>query len=172
VASAEKVVFGSVLSSAGAEELATETTEISMNSFSSLSKSRAWAGSHIESLLLGGGQLSPEDEEAASLWFITDWAGAVADATVGMIAFQLASIPVLTVAGCQQLKVDVSYLRFADFFMYSVLLHLTNSCFVVSNVFNAVGLKLHPLLDHICTITDPKRELSGISLAVEGLSGE
>jgi hypothetical protein len=37
------------------------------------------------------------------------------------------------------------------------------------NVFNAMGLKLHPILEHICCIVE--RKSSQLSVAIDGLSG-
>lgn len=48
---------------------------------------------------------------AAVLAFVNEWLTAIADAAVGLLAFQVANIAVLSPAGCAQLLTDVEYLR-------------------------------------------------------------
>ena len=43
--------------------------------------------------------------------FVNEWLTAIADATVGLLAGQVAAIPQLSPAGCAQLLTDVEYLR-------------------------------------------------------------
>jgi hypothetical protein len=100
VATIERSLFGSVISA---------TDEIGDVNDAKSPKLRG--GNNIESITLNGGTLSVEDEEAAQLWFVNDWLGAIADATTGIIVYQLISIPVLSVTGCQQMQVDIGYLR-------------------------------------------------------------
>jgi len=69
------------------------------------------------------------------LSFVNEWLTALADATVGLLAGHLASIPVLTPRGCAQLLTDVEYL---------------------SNVINAMGIRPHVLLLHIYQILSQK----------------
>lgn len=49
----------------------------------------------------------------AVLSFVNEWLTAIADATVGLLASQLAVIPGLSRVGCAQLLTDVEYLRHA-----------------------------------------------------------
>lgn len=93
IASAEKSMFGSVLS--GIDDPG--STE---NGSGGLSDSAAAA------ILV-----DPEDEEGAALSFVNEWLGAIADATVGLLLVQIASISALSPSGCAQLVVDIEYVR-------------------------------------------------------------
>lgn len=57
---------------------------------------------------------TPTEEQldnAAVLRFVNEWLSAVADATVGLLLAQVATVPVLTAAGRAQLLTDLEYLR-------------------------------------------------------------
>lgn len=45
------------------------------------------------------------------LRFVNEWLSAVADATVGLLLSQVATVSVLTAAGRSQLLTDLEYLR-------------------------------------------------------------
>ena len=76
------------------------------NEFTSLDLSNA------TSQLGADGQIVEEGvDNAAVLRFVNEWLGTVADATVGLLLAQIASIPLLTTVGSAQLITDLEYLR-------------------------------------------------------------
>ena len=95
------------------------------------------------------------DDEAV-VRFVNEWLGAIADAIIGSVLVQLCQITVLSSTGCAQLLTDIGY---------------------IENVVTAMGLKHHPILNHIkfllkrdpstlaaCMDMMPTRNAGGIAL--------
>jgi hypothetical protein len=95
------------------------------------------------------------DDEAV-VKFVNEWLGAIADAIIGSVLVQLCQITVLSSTGCAQLLTDIGY---------------------IENVVTAMGLKHHPILNHIkfllkrdpttlaaCMDMMPTRNAGGIAL--------
>lgn len=95
------------------------------------------------------------DDEAV-IKFVNEWLGAISDAIIGSVLVQLCQITVLSATGCAQLLTDIAYLE---------------------NVVSAMGLKHHPILNHIkfllkrdpstlaaCMDMMPTRNAGGVAL--------
>ena len=78
------------------------------------------------------------DDEAV-VKFVNEWLGAISDAIIGSVLVQICQIAVLSPTGCAQLLTDIGYLE---------------------NVVSAMGLKHHPILNHIKYLL--KREPSSL----------
>ena len=89
------------------------------------------------------------NEEYAALGFVNEWLGAIADSTVGLVVAQWLRVPSLSPVGRAQLIVDIEY---------------------VSNVVQAMGLKQHPLLNHLrqLLLKDPA-SLIAVADTVQGM---
>ncbi len=94
---AERGLFGSVLSA--------------VDDVNTAAAPSSFVDRQAADFVIAGGVLSSDDQDAATLWFVNDWLGAIADASVGLFLVQLASIPILSRAGCLQLRVDIEYIR-------------------------------------------------------------
>ena len=68
--------------------------------------------------------------------FVIEWVTTVSDAITCMILVQLCQIAKLSQKGVYQFTTDITY---------------------IGNIFNAMGLKQHPLLDHITSLLKIER---------------
>ena len=68
--------------------------------------------------------------------FVLDWVTTVSDAITCIILVQFCQIPKLSQKGVYQFTTDITY---------------------IGNIFNAMGLKQHPLLDHITSLLKIER---------------
>ena len=137
---AEQTNFGTVLTqdlSDFALECVIEDSESSgveianIPKLSSLSLSQSKAPELSNKSFETGKILNIINKDVASNSFVNEWLEAVCDSLCGFLLCQVLLIPVLTASGRAQLAVDIDYLK---------------------NVVSAVGLRLHPMVQHARTL--------------------
>lgn len=91
-AAAERLMFGAALSAAEEGDVAA-------------------LASNVVPIVGVESTLSPDEEEVAATGFVNEWLQAIADAVVGLLLVQIASVQCIGPLGRAQLRVDIDYMR-------------------------------------------------------------